>query len=305
MVQAVKRLILIASLMAGTLHGGAVIGQMTPAYTPSPVIPSTVVAGQLVTVRFDVTVPSGPVYWALAFSSITDVNASGSWDWVSDEDGAFGVSKSSMKAACPTPGVSVASPLAGNPNPVYAPFVVPDYGPLPVTMAFHVRARNAAQSSCNADQDFYRVVVVNPAPTATVTPTSTRTPTGGPSMTSSSTPTVGVASTSMSTPVVTTVPATSVPTPQGPATPMLRVAVPVPNPGPSSISFYVDGVADKVTVEFYTYGYTKVGEMSRNTVGGWGSVPMPQIGHGGFLAKVTAWQAGAPTSFKMANIYCL
>jgi hypothetical protein len=86
---------------------------------------------------------------------------------------------------------------------------------------------------------------------------------------------------------------------------MIRVVVPVPNPGPKTIRFYVEGVADRVVVEFFTYGYTKVAEEQRAMVGGWAWVTVPDIGRGGFVVKATAWSGGAPTSFRIANIYCL
>ncbi len=301
-----KNLMLIAALaLAGVAHGGATVAQLAPASTVTPVIPATVTSGQLITARFSVAAPGAPITWAIGLSTLTDTTPSGSWDWVVDEDGAFGVTKFTMKAACPTPGVIVAAPTPAL-NPVYAPFVVPDYGPQTVTMALHVRARQGLQSGCVADGELYKVFVVNPAPTMTVTPSATRTYTAGPSLTATPSRTPGSPATSTSTP--TTVPTwapTTAPTVVADAKAVVRVALPVPNPGPKVISFYVEGVADRVVVEFYTYGQTKITEVVRYSVGGWSSVPMPEIGHGGFVAKVAAYDQGAQTSFKIAYIYCI
>jgi hypothetical protein len=283
---------------------GAAVAQLAPALTPTPVIPSTVTAGQLITAQFSVAAPSAPISWAIGISTLTDTTPSGSWDWVVDEDGEFGVTKATMKAACPTPGVVIPAPTPAL-NPVYAPFVVPDYGPQVVTMALHVRARQGLQSGCVADGELYKVFVINPAPTMTVTPTASQTYTAGPSHTATRTATPGTPPTSTSTPTTAMTPgSTPVQTPAGQQA-MVRMALPVPNPGPKVISFYVDGVADRVTIEFYSYGQTKIAETDRLMVGGWASVPVPALGHGGFLAKVTAIDGGTATSFKIAYLYCL
>jgi hypothetical protein len=260
-------------------------------------------AGQLITARFAVSSDAAPIYWAIGVGALADTTASGSWDWVVDEDGAYGVTKSTMKAACPTPGIQLGSWAAG-PNIVSAPFVVPDYGPSPVTMALHVRVVQGPLSYCNGNE-LYKVFVVNPAATPSMTSTASRTPTVGPTQTATPTPTVGTFNTSTPTPVQTTAP-TMVPT-SAPvaAKPVVRIAVPVPNPGPSSIRFYVEGVADVVKVDFYTYAYTLVASETRSSVGGWSWVPMPALGRGGFIAKVTAYASGVQTSFKTTFIYCL
>lgn len=305
-----KRFALVGLLaLVGTVHGAASIGLMTPGYTQTPVIPSTVVAGQVITARFDVQDQGQgqPIYWSIGMSALTDNVPSGSWDWVADEDGVYGVSKSTMKAACPTPGIPIPQPTPAV-HPMNVAFMVPDYGPQAVTMALHVRVRQGPQAYCVADSELYKVFVVNPAPTPTVTRTPTRTATPAPgtstpilTYTAGTPPTASPTPTSTLTPLV---PSTPVPT-AGPARPMVRFALPVPNPGPSTITFYVEGVADSVKVEFYSYGQTKLAEVERHMVGGWSSAPVPSLGHGGFLAKVTAFKDGAPTSFKIAYLYCI
>lgn len=295
---------LIAGLaLARSAWGSANVAQLAPASTVTPVIPATVTAGQLITARFSVNAPVAPISWAIGISTLTDTTPSGSWDWVVDEDGGFGVTKSSMKAACPTPGVVVPAPTPAL-NPVYAPFVVPDYGPQVVTMALHVRARQGLQSGCVADAELYKVFVINPAPTKTVTPTASLTHTAGPSSTATPTYTVGAPASPTRTPTTTT----PAPTPfqtVGQQQAVVRVALPVPNPGPKVITFYVEGVADVVRVEFYSYGQTKIAEVDRQQVSGWASVPVPALGHGGFVAKVLAIDGGTTTSFKIAYLYCL
>lgn len=296
---------LIAGLaLAGVAHGSASVALLAPAYTQTPVVPATVVAGQVVTARFGVWSDLPPISWSIGISDLTDTTPSGSWDWVVDEDGAYGVTKTFMKAACPTPGVIITAPTPTN-HPILSAFVVPDYGPVPVTMALHVRVRQGPQAYCGADSELYKVFVVMPAWTPTATRTSTRTPTSSPVLTSTPTPTVGgppPTSTSSPTPGPTTVP-TPVPT-VGPSTGKVRAVVPVPNPGPTRFSFYVEGVADRATISIYTYGQTKVYEQTVvGPLSGWATAPSPRPGHGGFIVKVSSYVGGLETAKKFAYVY--
>lgn len=299
-----KRLTLLAMVLASQVHGGAVISLLRPSLTTTPIVPSMLTSGQAITARFGVDSP-GQFGWAVALGTtvVADAAPSGQWLWVIDEDGSYGIDKFVMASSCPNPGQIVVLPTPVV-HPIIAPFVVPDYGPQTVTMVLHALARTVSLGGCAFDSHFVKVVVIVPGPTWT--PTKTQTPAPGSTLTRTPTRTpTSVPPTPTS--VTTTVP-TAAPTISS-ARPVIEQAWAVPNPNPTMFVAKVQGVPDSIRIDVYTSGWTLISTQTY-----WG--PWTAYNHilwswptgvanGTYIAKLTCIKAGAETNHKMAYAYLM